>query len=254
MTTAATHAAAQDLIQRLPKVDLHFHMAGTLRPATLATQYDMRLPRSAEALYVYRDFYDFIDVLRLVGKAIRSAADFERVAYEAIEDAARTGQARHLEMSFNPQYFVGVPYTTQVQGLAAGIAAARHDFGVSTLLLASIDRGLGLRSAQETMEAVLAHRHALVVGVGLDGPEHAGPPAMFQALFARAGRRGSSARRTPARTTRPWSSRLRCMWRTAWTCWDATAWTTATTCWPTTSRWSGPGCAARGSAYVRSPA
>src|SRR6266850_2724470 len=94
---------------RLPKVDLHFHMAGTLRPATLgllARKYEMPLPRPSDALYVYRDFYDFIDILRLVSTVMRSADDFARVVYEAVEDAFKTSNARHVEMSFNPQYFL----------------------------------------------------------------------------------------------------------------------------------------------------
>lgn len=180
-----------DLLARLPKVDLHLHMAGTLRPATLAAlarKYDMPLPRAAEELYVYRDFYEFIDVLRLAARAMRSAGDFERVAYEAVEDAFKSGNARHLEMSFNPQYFMGadVPYRTQVEGLVAGVEAAQRDFPVSTLLLASLDRGMSLRSAEEAMQDIVSHRHERVVGIGLDGPERAATPGQLAALFQRA--------------------------------------------------------------------
>ncbi|CAN5468337.1 adenosine deaminase [soil metagenome] len=191
--TNMAHPVPLDLLASLPKVDLHFHMAGTLRPPTLAQLADkhgLPLPRSTDALYQYKDFYDFIDVLRLVGRSIRDASDFERVAYEAIEDAASTSNARHLEMSFNPQYFKGVAYRTQLEGLSEGIAAARRDFGVSTLLIASLDRELSQQSAEETIDDVLANRHELVVGVGLDGPEHAGPPAQFESLFARVGQAG----------------------------------------------------------------
>jgi len=191
MTTAAIPAS---LLTRLPKVDLHFHMAGTLRPATLAElagRYGLALPRPVDTLYTYRDFYDFIDVLRLVAQAVRSAGDFERVAYEAIEDAARSG-ARHVEMSFNPQYFMAtaVPYRVQVEGLAAGVRAAQRDAGCSALLIAAIDRGLPLASAEQAMDDIVGQRHELVVGIGLDGPEHAGPPAKMAALFQRAGRAG----------------------------------------------------------------
>ena len=67
-----------DLLARLPKTDLHFHMAGTLRPATLvalARQYELPLPRPVDTLYSYRDFYDFIDVLRIAAQAVRSGAE-----------------------------------------------------------------------------------------------------------------------------------------------------------------------------------
>lgn len=190
--TAGPAAAA--LLHRLPKVELHLHIAGTLRPDTLtelARSHGLPLPRAAHELYVYRDFYDFIDVLRLAAQAVRSAADFERMAYEAVQDAAKAG-ARHVEMSFNPQYYMptNVPYQTQVEGLTAGIAAARRDFDCSALLIAALDRGLPLDSAERAMDEIIGHRHEWVVGVGIDGPEREGPPAKMAALFQRAGRAG----------------------------------------------------------------
>lgn len=182
------------LLARVPKVDLHLHLAGTLRAQTLAElsrRHDLALPRPVETLYAYRGFDDFIDVLRLGAQAVRSAGDFERMAYEAIEDAARSG-VRHVEMSFNPQYYMpaGVPYRVQLEGLTAGVAAAQKDFDCSALLLAAIDRGLPLDSAHRAMDDILAHRHDCVVGMGLDGPEREGPPRKMAALFQRAGRAG----------------------------------------------------------------
>lgn len=183
------------LVARLPKVELHCHVAGTLRPTTLAdlaAKYDLRLPRAVEALYVYRDFYDFLEVLRLIALVLRDHADFERVAYEAIEDAFRSSNVRHLEMSFNPQYFIpsGASYVTQMNGLVAGIEAAEHDFPVSALLVAALDREWDAASASEMMDSIIAHRHERVVGIGLDGPERAGPPAGFESVYRRATQAG----------------------------------------------------------------
>jgi adenosine deaminase len=183
------------LVKQLPKAELHCHLAGTLRPATLvdlARKYGLALPRDAQSLYTYRDFYDFLDVLRLIARVLRSPGDFERVAYEAIEDAFTRGNVRHLEMSFNPQYFIpsGAGYTTQLEGLVAGIEAAERDFPVSALLLTSFDREWDPASAGEMMDLIVAHRHERVVGIGLDGPERAGPPAKFEDVYARATRAG----------------------------------------------------------------
>lgn len=182
------------LLRRLPKVDLHLHIAGTLRPNTLAelaASHGLPLPRAAHELYSYRDFYDFIDVLRLAALAVRTAGDFERMAYEAVEDAAKAG-ARHVEMSFNPQYYMPtqVPYKVQLEGLSAGIKAAQRDFDCSALLIAALDRGLPLDSAERAMDDIIGQRHELVVGIGCDGPERDGPPAKLAALYQRAGRAG----------------------------------------------------------------
>ncbi len=191
----AMNSLPPSLVARIPKVELHCHVAGTLRTQTLAAlaaQYGIALPRPADQLYVYRDFYDFIEVLRLVAQVLRTPADFARVAYEALEDAFRLGNVLHTEMSFNPQYFMpaGASYRAQVDGLAAGIADAERDFGVSALLLVAFDREWSPSSADETMDLVLAHRHERVVGIGLDGPERAGPPATFQAVYRRATQAG----------------------------------------------------------------
>ncbi|GAA4359198.1 adenosine deaminase [Variovorax defluvii] len=192
--TASTRTVSASIVRRLPKVDLHMHLAGTLRPATLAEfarRHGLQLPRTVERLYSYRDFYDFIDVLRLGAQAVCSAAEFERVAYEAVEDAARSG-ARHVEMSFNPQYYLptGVPYRVQLEGLTAGVRAAQRDFGCSALLIAALDRGLPMDSAEQAMDDIVGQRHELVVGVGLDGPERDGPPEKMAPLFQCAGRAG----------------------------------------------------------------
>lgn len=183
------------LVMQLPKVELHCHIAGTLRPATLAAlaaKYQLPLPRAVDQLYVYRDFYDFIEVLRLVAQVLRRAEDFERVAYEAIEDAYKTSNVRHLEMSFNPQYCFpsGASYAMQLNGLVAGIEAAERDFPVSALLLAALDREWSVASAAETLELVIGHRHERVIGIGLDGPERAGPPANFGRVYRRAAQAG----------------------------------------------------------------
>jgi len=196
LSEPAAHRApiTPQLLARLPKVDLHMHLAGTLRPATLAAfaqRHALALPRPVESLYTYRDFYDFIDVLRLGAQAVRSAGEFERMAYEAVEDASRSG-ARHVEMSFNPQYYLpaGVPYRVQLEGLVAGVQAAMRDFDCSALLIAALDRGLPMDSARQAMDDIVGRRHELVVGVGLDGPEREGPPAQMAPLFQRAGRAG----------------------------------------------------------------
>lgn len=182
------------LLARLPKVDLHLHLAGTLRPATLAAlarRHGLALPRPVEALYTYRDFYDFIDLLRLIALAVRTPDELARITYEAIEDAAGQG-ARHVELSFNPQYFMAadLPYKVQLEGLVAGVQAARRDLDCSALLIAAIDRGLPMASAEQAMDEVLARRHELVVGIGLDGPERAGPPAQMAPLYRRAAQAG----------------------------------------------------------------
>jgi adenosine deaminase len=182
-------------LTRLPKVDVHCHLVGTLRPVTvgeLARKHGVLLPRTDERIYDFEDFYSFLEILRLSASVMRNQEDFARVAYEALEDGYRSGNLQHAEFMFNPQYFYpsGVRYRTIVDGLIEGIHAAEEDYGTTCLLIPSIDRQIDPAKALEIMDDILAYRPDEVVGIGLDGPERAGPPERFYELYRRAGKAG----------------------------------------------------------------
>lgn len=185
-----------DWLDLVPKVELHCHIAGAVRATTLceiAKENRVVLPRPAETLYEWQDFYGFLEVLRLGAAAIRRRADFDRIAYECIEDMHRHGNARHVELFFNPHYYAptGATYPLIVGGLAEGLERAERDFGVSSLLIACIDRSLCLPSeALELLDWMDRDPHPRVVGIGLDGAERAGPPLVWLEAWRRAGRMG----------------------------------------------------------------
>jgi adenosine deaminase len=182
-------------LTRLPKVDVHCHLVGTLRPSTLgelARKHGVPLPRPDERIYDFEDFYSFLEILRLSATVMRDGQDFARVAYEALADGFRSGNLRHAEFMFNPQYFYpcGVAYRTMVDGLIEGIRTAKEDFGTTCLLIPAIDRQIEPAHALEIMDDILAYRPDEVVGIGLDGPERAGAPERFYEVYRRAGQAG----------------------------------------------------------------
>ena len=132
-------------LKRLPKVSLHVHLAGTVQPSTLVTlagKNGVTLPtyREPEDLYHYPDFPQFIQMLDLVMVSIRDRADFHRITYETLQQAAEHG-VRHREMFWNPTTHMacGVPYATAVDGIIDGIRDARTDFGIQCVLIAAIN-------------------------------------------------------------------------------------------------------------------
>ena len=182
-------------LQRIPKVELHCHVVGSLRPATLvalAKKHGLALPRPEATLYRYSGFYDFIDVFRLAARVLVDADDFARAAYEYVTDGQRAANLCHIELFFDPSYHYphGVTYRTQLDGLLAGLRDAERDCGVSALLIPSIDREFGVPVAAQVIDDVLADRRDEVVGIGMDGPEDKGPPARFAQVYARAGAAG----------------------------------------------------------------
>jgi adenosine deaminase len=185
----------ENFLRKLPKVDLHCHLAGTLRPTTmaeLAAKHGVTLPRPPAQLYEFADFYDFIDILRRGAQVVVDQGDFARVTYEALQDGVEAGNLKHAELFFNPQYFYpnGTTYRTMLDGMIEGLVAAERDFAVSGLLIACVDRQIDPGAAMQILDDVLADRRDRVVGIGLDGPERAGPPAGFGSLYRRAGQAG----------------------------------------------------------------
>ncbi len=108
----------RDAYDALPKVELHCHVEGTVRPATvveLARKNGVALPtQDPTELYRYDSLDSFLDIFWLVQSLLVDADDWERAAYESLVDAAPHG-LRYREMFFTP-----------ARHLAAGQRLPRH--------------------------------------------------------------------------------------------------------------------------------
>src|SRR5204863_2297131 len=78
-----------EYLRRLPKVELHCHVEGTLRPATvveLADKHGVALPtHDVHHIYDYATIYEFLEIFRLVNSTVLDRDDFARVAYVSLE-------------------------------------------------------------------------------------------------------------------------------------------------------------------------
>jgi adenosine deaminase len=183
-------------LRRVPKVELHCHVEGTLRPATvvdLAAKHGITLPTTdVEGIYRYDTIYEFLDIFRLVNSTVVDRDDFARVAYESLADGAAAGNLRYREMFFNPTLHTsrGVPMATIIGGLADGCRAAESDLGVTCRLIADVYRQDAPVVARQMVEDVLANRADELIGLGMDAAEAPDPPERFVEAFALAGRGG----------------------------------------------------------------
>jgi aminodeoxyfutalosine deaminase len=78
-----------------PKIELHVHLEGTVRPGTLlevARRNDYALPANTvedvAKLYDFRDFAHFIEVWALTTNALQKEADFRQVVVDYAAEAA----------------------------------------------------------------------------------------------------------------------------------------------------------------------
>ena len=189
-----------EFLRSIPKVELHCHFEGTVRPATfadLARKHSVTLPTDdVDRLYDYDSIYEFLTIFAMVSSTLIDQEDFARAAYESIEDGVKLGNLKYREMFFNPTLHTkrGVPYRTVVGGLVDGIRAAETDFGVPCRLIADVYRQDTPAEAREMVEQMLEHRPDELIGLGMDGAEAPDPPEQFVDAYRLA--RGAGLRLT----------------------------------------------------------
>jgi len=177
-----------------PKIELHVHLEGTVRPAALlrfARRNGVALPAdSVEELariYEFSDFRHFLDVWWMTTGALRTDSDFRQVVVDYAAEAASHG-AVYLEGIFSPSEPAsrGVCYEQVVAGYCDGAQEAWESHGVRVRLTPDIVRGFPIEAAEETVRYAVANIGRGIVGIGLGGPEGEYPPQLYERVFAQA--------------------------------------------------------------------
>jgi adenosine deaminase len=189
---------ARARLRALPKVDLHRHLEGSLRLQTLsdfAKEHGIDLP-SYDIEYLRRfatvadgehDFYGFLEKFRFLRRFYPTQAAVQRVAYEAVADAA-TDNIKYLELRFNPvalSRLQGFRLDEVTLWVCDAVAGARRDLGVRAALILQVGREESLETASQIAELALAHRSTGVVGIDLAGDEATYPAGRFSRVFRR---------------------------------------------------------------------
>ena len=184
-------AARSDNSVTYPKIELHVHLEGTVRPRTLleiARRNDYGLPADTEeglaALYDFRDFRHFVEVWVLTTNALRHEQDFRQVVLEYAREAAAHG-AVYIEGIFSPAERArrDVDWDAIFSGYCDGALEARERHGVEVRLTPDIIRGFSLEEALKTVRYAAKYRDRGVLGVGLGGMEAEYPPEPYEPAF-----------------------------------------------------------------------
>ncbi|GAA1890106.1 adenosine deaminase family protein [Asanoa iriomotensis] len=157
----------------LPKTNLHLHLTGAMRPATLAelaARDGLRLPPAfaAGTVHEWPAFQERYDLARA---AIRGPADIARVVVEAATDDAACG-AGWIELQIDPTSYAPVAggLAGAVEAALAGAARAPIPMGLVVAASWAADPAHALRLA--TLAAAYAGKG--VVGFGLSNDERLG--------------------------------------------------------------------------------
>jgi adenosine deaminase len=184
------------ILAALPKVELHRHLEGSLRLATLAEiarEHDLDVPSyDAEVLRPYvqvvgdpTGFAGYLAKFKLLRHFYLTRDVVVRLVYECIADAAHDN-VKYLELRFSPvalskiQGFT-LEEVTEWVILAAERAQAEHDIQVR--LLVTIGREENAAVARRVAEVAVAARNQGMVGLDLAGDEVTFPAAPLVDVF-----------------------------------------------------------------------
>ena len=184
---------AIELIQALPKAELHVHIEGTFEPElmfAIAQRNQIQIPyQSVEEVkqaYNFHNLQSFLDIYYAGANVLVHEQDFYDLAWAYFEKCAED-KVVHTEMFFDPQTHTerGVEFATVIAGLKGACQDAQQKLGISSQLIMCFLRHLSEEKAFETLEQALPFKND-IIAIGLDSSEVGHPPAKFERVFAKA--------------------------------------------------------------------
>ncbi|HXU34345.1 MAG TPA: adenosine deaminase, partial [Thermoanaerobaculia bacterium] len=182
----------------IPKVELHIHLEGSMRPNVLldlAKRNRVALPAADIAglreWFRFRDFDHFVEIYLTCSRCLRSPEDFRALAADVLASQARQNIV-YTEAHFTIQTHLGNGADGEAvrEAIADAVAEAERDLGVTLRLIPDIVRNVSVEAADSTIEWALADKTGLVVAVGLAGIENGYPNEPFREHFDAARKAG----------------------------------------------------------------
>jgi adenosine deaminase len=177
----------RSLLKTLPKVLLHEHLDGVLRPATVidlarSTGYAELPMNDPESLGKWfhqganqGSLAKYLEGFKHTIAVMQTEEALERVAYEQAEDLSRDGVV-YYETRFAPIFHTskGLTHQQVVAAVLKGMARGRQDFGLQSGLIICAMRNMNV--SLEMAELAVDFRARGVVGFDLAGEEGGYPP------------------------------------------------------------------------------
>jgi adenosine deaminase len=178
-------------IRLMPKVELHVHLEGSIRPATLlalAESNGVALPADSveglQAWYQFSDFAHFVEIYFAICDCLRKPQDFELITAEFLR-GQEAQNIRYSEVIFTPYtHHEHVSMDEQLAAINRARAWAEEELDVTMSLVPDISRDIRpLAHSLEVARWAIANQDNGVIALGLGGPEIDNPPELFSEAF-----------------------------------------------------------------------
>jgi len=186
-----THA----LLKRLPKVELHCHLDGSLRvptildlakkdKVTLTTSSSEELSKLLVIGKTRGSLEDYIKRFDITLSVMQTPQALSRTAYELIEDVAKEN-VRYIEIRYSPILHTekGMTMGESVEAVRNGLKRGQKDFGVKSGIIVCGIRNISAAASLKLADLTVRYKNKGVVGFDLAGAEENFPAKDHQEAF-----------------------------------------------------------------------
>ncbi|NIM48492.1 MAG: adenosine deaminase [Gemmatimonadales bacterium] len=183
----------RELLDSLPKAELHVHLDGCLRPTTmleLAQEQGVTLPAEtpealADAMYAnqVRDLEEYLQLYRFPVSVMQTRKAMERIAYEFVVDCA-ADNVRYVEARYCPALHTpALSLTEAIEAPLAGLKRGEAETGTIARLIVSGLRTFPPSVTDDLARAAVDYGNDGVVAFDLAGSERGYPAANHVSAF-----------------------------------------------------------------------
>ncbi len=187
----------EPLIQRLPKVELHLHLEGSIRPATLReiAQRKRRLLDETENWirereqqgFRYPQFGDFLNAFKLLSLLLETPADYALASTRLMEDLSAEN-VRYAEVTISAGVVLWKKQSLDAvfEAVAEATKEASDKLGLRAAWIFDAVRQFGVEHVREVMRYAARFREQGAVAFGIGGDEVRGPARLFADVYREA--------------------------------------------------------------------
>lgn len=182
---------------KMPKVELHLHLEGTLKPELVikfASRNKIQLPEGYNTLeklkkaYVFKDLFSFLDLYTSCAGVLRTSRDFEELMFDYLQDAHHQNIVHaEIAVGYPTHLDNGVAFDTIQNGILAGMQRAQEAYGITSSIIIDINRGHTETEAEKILNLCKPHIGKSIVAIGLAFAENKNNnPGKFKNVYEKA--------------------------------------------------------------------
>lgn len=185
----------QDQIIKIPKVELHCHLDGSIRTESIIDQAkidDVNIPSKniqtlnsiIKIIGQESSLEDYLEKFKITLSVMQTPGALERFAFELIEDVYKENVV-YIEVRFSPIFHTnsGMTTETSIRSVNKGLKKGEKKYGVKSCIIICGIRNMHPETSFKLAKLAIKHKSHGVVGFDLAGPENYFPAKNHKKSF-----------------------------------------------------------------------